>query len=753
MNGEPTPPAASKRRRLSRRAKILLGAAALVVLGGGAAVGYVSHYVKTDPAFCTSCHASPAAWTEWQRSSHARINCHTCHEARLTANLETFWDRLTGAKDVGRHGGIDPESCEKCHAQRPSWPKLMASGGHRIHFAKAKIPCVRCHAQMEHVKRPPESVCAECHRSVVVGLDKMATTHCLSCHEYLATSEGLMPRREQCLRCHAQAGSPADFEAGTHNQMDCAPCHQPHEKRKPGDSAVLRINCERCHKKPVQETAKIVAVAAKAPPSPTPRPGVPAPASRSFADAHGRCGSCHTPHGKKGEAATRCLPCHAEKRPHRRTAGHADCVSCHRPHEWKSLPSASACRSCHGAEVAGTRDVTPAHRTCKTCHTPHLEATARSRCRDCHPQVVVAVAKEARVHGECAVCHKPHEAAKQGERACADCHGDRVHGRPGVHDRCSQCHAPHALSERKAPLACAKCHAPQVTRVRASPAPHGTCSTCHPAHRDPKKSVKPCTDCHRTQAQIAGGVHPRCNPCHEPHAVGPARARAACASCHRAAVKLVRTTTGAHAECKSCHPTHSPRPKPARAALACQSCHRKVARRAQARGGEHADCKNCHASHGRPGRGEESCGKCHRKVHRAVTTVASPPPHRRCASCHPQHQLKPSGPSACRSCHAREHVAASSFIDRHPGAAAAHGPCRTCHDAHGSPKVRKGCESCHAGAAKSALHSLPGHARCGDCHAAHDPGVQGRDKCLSCHAKQRDHMPAATDCKSCHLFR
>jgi hypothetical protein len=734
---------------------VLLAIGLVLLLGGAGAGSWTYFHVRRDPVFCTNCHAVTPAWKDWEKSAHRSINCHTCHAGDLSSSLKQLWSYVTEGKGKAvPHGQVDQKVCEKCHFKGPRWAGVEATSGHRVHVTKASVPCVRCHARTEHVKRPPEQSCLECHRAIAITLDKMGKTHCLSCHNFLAREESLTPTTAGCLRCHAKTGT-QDFERGVHNKVQCANCHHPHAPRRPGEGPVLRSDCARCHADPVAQTAKALAgvkqVAPRAAPLPAASPAVRA-APRTFASSHGECRTCHQPHGARGQARHQCLSCHSDKTPHARSVGHRDCTSCHKPHDWKHRPDTATCATCHGSTVAAVRQSVASHQSCKGCHAPHLHQTARSACKNCHGPVATAVAKEARVHAECVVCHKPHSPPTLGASACASCHGERIHG-AGVHDRCTQCHTPHALGGRKARFACATCHGSQVKLTSASAPPHNQCATCHLPHTDPKKA-RACTDCHSRQASVEHGVHKRCNLCHAPHAVDGRKARAACTQCHARHTTLARAARGPHTQCVTCHPSHAENPAVG-SKRACFTCHQVQARRAAAKGGAHADCANCHAPHGAAAaKGNAACAKCHAPVAATVAAVRAPRAHAECASCHPQHAMRPSGGNACRSCHGAQWQTLTAFVDAHPSATSGHGQCQTCHAFHGRPRARKACTSCHTRVREKAnLHAVPGHGRCADCHATHNPEVSGRATCLSCHTKQREHMPTSSECKGCHQFR
>ncbi|MGD0680392.1 MAG: hypothetical protein ABSC94_33895 [Polyangiaceae bacterium] len=414
-------------------------------------------------------------------------------------------------------------------------------------------------------------------------------------------------------------------------------------------------------------------------------------------DATG-CLTCHA--FAPGRPAPTCIGCHAQR--HGEAAAitqHAtiDCATCHRVHASPSIVAAD-CTGCHVERAIQHADH-QGSKGCLDCHRAHVRpAAAVSACSSCH---ALPAGPRPASHESCIGCHQPHDFVAGGERACIRCHGQKrtlAADAAPAHGICTSCHTPHAPTEAAA--SCAGCHA----TVHVSHGTRGSCVVCHAPHGDdPRLVAASCTSCHANVAASDAGAHAggvACKGCHKPHAFTIADPMSICATCHARETSLVATHAG-HQNCTSCHGS----------ALA------------------HAPAK------------APSCGTCH-----AAEQASAPSGHQKCEGCHDPHASQPT--PVCATCHKSEATGPHQSVQ---------GGCATCHRPHGPGGVASppSCTTCHARSSLPALHAVPGHVDCANCHVApHEPPRADRVTCTSsCHSDKRNHQPLATACDGCHVFR
>jgi hypothetical protein len=638
-------------------------------------------HIEHDPEFCTSCHLMHDPFDRWQKSAHSKIECHACHESDTAQSLRQLWLQLTKRPSrIEKHAEVDHEVCGKCHLSNDArWKQVASTAGHDVHFTRAKIECVTCHAPSIHVFRPAEETCVRCHQGIAVKPDKMHELHCHNCHEFLAKRDELVPGATQCMRCHREGGGATSKEhggfgavlppapetppVGTHAKLDCAACHKPHglvvgvgRVERASIAQRLVLDCRDCH-------AVVPPTAARAPENGW---------AGSIVAAIGHtmeCGGCHQPHGTGEEAVAACRSCHEMDARH--AGKHEQCTDCHAPHDWRL--DATRCARCHAAE-SGTEPTAPViggHGRCESCHEPG--ASPAARCGGCHGEIARAVAAGPAAHEACSQCHDAHAPRASAAARCASCHAERAAlaaGRTDPHRDCGGCHAPHAPAAT-ATSACERCHGEQAHATEGSHASvHGRCSACHDPHRPgvlpaaaQASGATACGACHEAQARAAKAVpadrsHARCQSCHAGHGA-PRTSEAQCRSCHAAESRL---TTGAHARCASCHPTHGP---PGLEAGACAHCHASQATSPGTLGATHARCGSCHRPHAATE--PAGCASCHAKP-RDLGGLHALAGHARCADCHATHAVRAGGRDGCLGCHAQQR-------DHEPQAAR----CQTCH--------------------------------------------------------------------------
>ncbi|HLC29369.1 MAG TPA: hypothetical protein VJM51_01135, partial [Dehalococcoidia bacterium] len=188
---------------------LLLGVLALAGVEGSK----VYNYVETNPNFCRACHTMQKPWDLWYASVHRSVDCHSCHSVGPIEGAQLLITFSLGRPEqVSKHASVQDGVCEKCHeSNNPRWRQVANTAGHQVHAEEQNISCVKCHAVSVHRFDPPAAICRVCHEEKDIKVTKMAEQHCTTCHTYLSevdTSERdattLLPRREDCLRCHEQ---------------------------------------------------------------------------------------------------------------------------------------------------------------------------------------------------------------------------------------------------------------------------------------------------------------------------------------------------------------------------------------------------------------------------------------------------------------------------------------------------------------------------------------------------------------------
>jgi len=131
-------------------------------------------------ASCAQCHEKN--YTAWSSSSHATVNCETCH-GPARAHIK---ERAAMVVERSR------EFCGTCHAQLPSRPASFP----QVELAEHNpgTPCIQCHnPHSPQIQRPPaiphslegRSDCLMCHGKVAPLPQShagRASDTCLNCH-------------------------------------------------------------------------------------------------------------------------------------------------------------------------------------------------------------------------------------------------------------------------------------------------------------------------------------------------------------------------------------------------------------------------------------------------------------------------------------------------------------------------------------------------------------------------------------------
>lgn len=299
----------------------LLIFAFLLLLGGFG--GYrVYDYFENNPEFCKSCHIMETAFALWEKSVHARINCHDCHHLPPSEGLKLLYSFVVNRpmSIPPRHGKIivPGKLCVKCHLEKskkyPEAVSIAVSQFHGKHGFEKKIECSKCHGYKTHEFLPEERFCVMCHEGKEVHGAGMEGLACLNCHSDRA--KDLRPEREKCLFCHGSdeirvqmirekrldvrhfQPSPEKIEKAikiveppdSKHMFYCYNCHKPHEKARPDWS-----ECMNCHGEIIETGRHKLHVK----------------------DMNIECQSCHKPHLfmiTEAQSKRECTKCHGYKK-------------------------------------------------------------------------------------------------------------------------------------------------------------------------------------------------------------------------------------------------------------------------------------------------------------------------------------------------------------------------------------------------------------------------------------------------------
>jgi hypothetical protein len=238
-------------------------------------------------------------------------------------------------------------TCSRCHdgseVNHTRWRETAMKAGHDVdRLVEGASLCNCCHlGEIRGFGEPLTEGCNICHADVHVTIPRMASQHCLSCHDL--SGHDLKLGAWECQRCHSDAEHPAAVDV--HAGEDCSICHQPHQ-----EPWVLPQGCEDCHAAQAETRHGSHPIATEL-----------------------VCDDCHKPHEVAGEASSRCVSCHEEAHPGFAAGavfrGHDACTNCHEPHAFDAA-SARTCESCH-KDLPMLASHAKGHDRCDSCHTHH----------------------------------------------------------------------------------------------------------------------------------------------------------------------------------------------------------------------------------------------------------------------------------------------------------------------------------------------------------------------------------------------
>jgi nitrate/TMAO reductase-like tetraheme cytochrome c subunit len=244
----------------------------------GVVVIYLPIALTSVPSFCNRCHSMAEPVAQWEASTHANVNCTSCHvDPGIVKNLE---HKVLALKEVYLEwfgtGAMPADikqpknaNCLQCHnADRTVSPGGGIKIPHQEHVEMQGLRCTDCHFNVVHSRRgtpggpPPMDVCYMCHDG------SKAPNACSTCHVNPPSEQEAHPlsalenhgklaleRPEDCYRCHSAASNFCkdchSRPPATHQLLDWRYTHQPVVEARGRESCLgchTEEYCQKCHK-------------------------------------------------------------------------------------------------------------------------------------------------------------------------------------------------------------------------------------------------------------------------------------------------------------------------------------------------------------------------------------------------------------------------------------------------------------------------------------------------------------------------
>lgn len=215
-----------------RAVKIKLRYLVLVVLGVLVVLAVallLPVYLTSTPRFCGNCHIMDQYVASWEKSTHNRTGCVSCHVEpgfwNLVANQivvsKNIYLNVFGKAQMPEEiRSATNQNClqRSCHTTN----RVVSSSGdllmpHKDHVEARGLQCKDCHFNVVHTStggtsKPPMGVCAMCHNGT------SAPDACTTCHVNPPSAQVAHP--DLALQSHAAIGKG--------RALDCYSCHHAH---------------------------------------------------------------------------------------------------------------------------------------------------------------------------------------------------------------------------------------------------------------------------------------------------------------------------------------------------------------------------------------------------------------------------------------------------------------------------------------------------------------------------------------------
>jgi hypothetical protein len=419
----------------------------------GDSIGGVTAHAQI--AECSACHAAP-----WEAGIMAD-RCMTCHQ---DISVEMF-----DSKSL--HGIIaqkDPAlACRECHPEHRGAAAALTElnemrfphdalgfslNGHQSNILNKPFECHDCHK--DGISNFSAQTCDECHRQIdAVFMDAHNLAYgveCIACHDGVdrygknfdhAAFFALSGKHAnlECVKCHANPRSAADFKSAS---ADCASCHQKDDPH----AGAFGAACGVCH---------------------SPEAWTPAKFDHNLAafklegeHADVACEKCHANNVFKGTPSA-CFDCHQKDDEHNGKFGTA-CETCHTPSGWDN---ATFDHNLAAFKLDGKH----ADVACEKCHVNNVFKGTPKDCYSCHQKDDEHNGKNGT---DCSACHN----TKDWDDVTSFDHGSVNFPLNGGHAsvKCDQCHKGSVFTGLS--TSCATCHADPAFHAGAF---GGDCSDCH----------------------------------------------------------------------------------------------------------------------------------------------------------------------------------------------------------------------------------------------------------------------------------
>lgn len=341
---------------LLRKHVRLLAAAGVILVAGVLGLNFAASRIAQRSTFCATCHYMAPYVEQWKTSTHASVDCVSCHPYGARAVAASTIRYISGAYNPRPRAEVDDRSCLAggCHEQRLLKAQETFRGNirfdHQVHLKTAprgiQLRCTSCHNQIVqkghvavteqvcylcHFKGagPGEAVtgCETCHGSPkkIVEHAGFSFSHqsylkagvaCNQCHVQVVTGDGGVAK-ERCASCHIGREDRIQDVSFIHenhiarHNVDCLECHGPMRHGKIQLVEPLEVRCESCHIRQ-HSLRKLMYIG-------TGGKLIPDLPSRMFA-AQVSCTGCHIHVTEKGAALS-----HEARTTSQREA----CVTCH----------------------------------------------------------------------------------------------------------------------------------------------------------------------------------------------------------------------------------------------------------------------------------------------------------------------------------------------------------------------------------------------------------------------------------------